>query len=107
MRCTIDGCEAEIVRTLGGVVETTVGYFSPPGHDHDDNCLRQCYQCAAGHTQFFSIRRKCPAPGCDWVGKPDCWCHRGPEKVRKERPPNHHPREYTAYSKFDAWPVLS
>jgi len=56
---------------------TLVGYYSPPGHDHDDNCLSRYYECAAKHTTSISIQRRCSAPGCDWVGKAECFCHKG------------------------------
>lgn len=58
---------------------TCVGYFSPEGHDHDDNCLRRIYTCAEGHQTTVSLRRRCPAPGCDWTGKEICRCHPGPK----------------------------
>lgn len=52
--------------------ETMVGYSSPRGHDHDDNCRKRYYQCANGHDWVESIRRTCPRPGCDWRGKAHC-----------------------------------
>lgn len=58
---------------------TLVGYFSPPGHDHDDNCLRIIFRCENGHECGISPRRKCPVEGCDWEGKAECWCHKGPK----------------------------
>lgn len=69
-----------------GPVKTLVGYLSPPGHDHDDNCLQYFYTCSNGHETAMSLRRRCPAPNCDWVGKADCFCHPG--------------------SKVDEWPAL-
>lgn len=56
-------------------VYTLVGYYSPPGHDHDDNCLRINARCPKGHTARPNPRRKCPAEGCDWMGKLTCFCH--------------------------------
>lgn len=60
--------------------ETTVGYFSPDGHEHDDNCLTQAFRCANGHTVRGSIQRSCSTVGCDWKGKRDCCGYdRGPK----------------------------
>lgn len=56
---------------------TLLGYSSPAGHDHDDNCLHREYECAAGHATDFWIRRSCPA--CDWTGMTECFCHQGPK----------------------------
>lgn len=61
-----------------GTSETMVGFSSPPGHDHDDNCRKRTYICKAGHRATLSIRRTCPS--CDWRGKETCFCHDG-EKV--------------------------
>jgi len=52
-------------------------YFSPPGHDHDDNCRGRIYGCEDGHRIRVCVRRTCPAPGCDWKGKTTCFCHPG------------------------------
>jgi hypothetical protein len=64
-------CGAPWART-GGESKTLVGYSSQPGHDHDDNCRRRAYVCAAGHERVFSARAKCPAEGCGWIGKESC-----------------------------------
>jgi hypothetical protein len=56
---------------------TLVGTYSPRGHDHDDNCLTAFYSCQNGHKVHITHRRKCPADGCDWVGKLTCFCHKG------------------------------
>ena len=58
-----------------GTLTTYVAYYSPPGHNHDDNCLTRFYQCKNGHTTIVSKRRRCPI--CDWVGKETCFCHPG------------------------------
>lgn len=58
--------------------QTLVGYESPEGHEHDDNCLSRVYVCGNGHERKVSKRRSCPA--CDWKGKTSCSCHPG-EKV--------------------------
>lgn len=63
---------------------TCVGYESPPGHDHDDNCLTSYVVCENGHRTRFSVQRSCPA--CDWRGKPDCCNGDMPAKIR-EWPP--------------------
>lgn len=72
------------MRQPAGAMETCIGYLSPPGHDHDDNCLTKVYSCPNGHWLKVSKRRRCPAVGCDWVGKDECFCHPG--------------------KKFDEWP---
>ena len=63
-----------------GTFSTLVGYSSPPGHDHDDNCLVRIYRCKNGHSVKVSKRRRCPV--CDWAGKEECFCHWG-EKVNE------------------------
>lgn len=69
-------CEKEIVE-VAEVCETLVGFSSPPGHDHDNNCLSIDLRCEAGHRIHLSPRRKCFVEGCDWVGKEECFCHKG------------------------------
>jgi hypothetical protein len=54
---------------------TLVGYTSPPGHNHDDNCLTRAFICSKGHTYKIGKRRKCNA--CNWVGMKTCSCHEG------------------------------
>ncbi len=60
-----------------GTGQTLLGYCSPKGHKHDDNCRSRTYVCASGHKHRFSIRNKCDAEGCDWIGKAECFCHPG------------------------------
>lgn len=67
-------------------MQTLMGYSSPPGHDHDDNCKKRLYFCKNDHENAISIRRRCSAPGCAWVGKERCFCHSG--------------------TKIDQWPEL-
>lgn len=55
--------------------ETLLGYHSPEGHEHDDNCLSRTYICTNNHKISVSKRRTCPA--CDWKGKEECFCHKG------------------------------
>lgn len=64
-----------------GCKSTLVGYYSPPGHNHDDNCRTFYFACPNGHS--FSVRplNTCPAVGCDWKGREACWCHKTEVKV--------------------------
>lgn len=73
MKCRTEGCDKRIVN--GGHSEwmTLVGYFSPAGHNHDDNCRTREYSCEDGHRVTLSIRNTCSA--CDWKGKESCFCH--------------------------------
>ena len=57
------------------VTQTLVGYYSPEGHNHDDNCLKCEYHCKNGHYITLSVRRKCLKEGCTWQGKTTCFCH--------------------------------
>lgn len=61
--------------TDGSTMTTCVGYTSPAGHDHDDNCRSRYYRCANGHGVSLSKRNKCPT--CDWRGRAECFCHKG------------------------------
>lgn len=74
MKCEICG---EAMSSDGTTSTTLVGYQSPLGHDHDDNCLTRCYHCPNGHGKTISLRRRCPNLSCDWVGKEKCFCHPG------------------------------
>jgi len=59
-----------------GTEATLVGYISPAGHNHDDNCRFRDYTCeGCGHRESVSKRNRCPV--CDWVGKERCFCHSG------------------------------
>jgi hypothetical protein len=58
--------------------KTLVGYISVEGHNHDDNCLIREYYCKDCRLLWNeSLRRKCSVPGCKWVGKEECFCHKG------------------------------
>lgn len=70
-------CGEEMYTWTGGPIMTLVGYNSPEGHDHDDNCKYKVYHCKNGHHKKVYKISKCPA--CDWVGKRECWCHDGPK----------------------------
>lgn len=69
-------------RFPGAVKKTVLGYQSPEGHNHDDNCVSKIYECPNGHKQLVSKRNRCPK--CDWIGQETCSCHPG--------------------KKFDEWP---
>lgn len=72
-------CGKPFVAQLPGMM-TLVGYYSPPGHGHDDNCRTMYLFCEDKHATAIVIRNKCATKGCYWVGKATCWCHPG-EKV--------------------------
>ena len=55
-----------------GTCSTLLGYSSPEGHNHDDNCRKRLYECENGHNALLSVVNKCPA--CDWVGQKECFC---------------------------------
>ncbi len=76
MKCRICG---ENAGDLGYSSSTLVGYMSPPGHDHDDNCVSKTYKCPNGHHNAVSLRNYCSDPECDWMGKDSCFCHDGPK----------------------------
>lgn len=73
---TCQTCGAPFV-SCGAERTTLVGYDSPAGHDHDDNCVKRTYLCENGHETVVSKRRRCPA--CDWIGQAECGCHQGPK----------------------------
>jgi hypothetical protein len=52
-----------------GVSMTLVGYGSPPGHDHDDNCRHDVFTCINGHRH---VMRKINSCHCGWTGKDVC-----------------------------------
>lgn len=51
---------------------TLVAYQSPPGHNHDDNCVTRVYMCEGGHRRTVSRINRCGA--CEWYGKTKCFC---------------------------------
>ena len=55
-----------------GVETKLVGMYSPPGHNHDDNCKAGYFKCVCGCRFSVAIRSTCPTPGCDWKGKTEC-----------------------------------
>jgi hypothetical protein len=56
----------------GGTGSTLVGYLSPPGHNHNDNCRKRTYVCKCGYKKTVSKINTCPT--CDWTGKEECFC---------------------------------
>lgn len=71
-------CNEPLARDGRGESVTMLGYYSPTGHRHDDNCRKRRYACANGHTHTLSIINRCPA--CDWRGKVECFCSRKVEE---------------------------
>lgn len=69
MRCPVCGASAK-----PGPVKTHFNshVVSAAGHDHDDRCRLRIYKCPNGHLGKVSRRNRCPAPGCNWVGKAIC-----------------------------------
>lgn len=68
----------EPMRWNGRERRSLMGYGSPPGHAHDDNCVTREYACLqCSYVRVVSRRQRCPAPGCGWVGKAECFCHVG------------------------------
>lgn len=64
--------ECQDPMTLKEACQTLVGYFSPPGHDHDANCTTLTYRCPQGHQETLRIQKGCLADGCDWKGPNYC-----------------------------------
>ncbi len=51
-------------------MSTMVGYYSEPGHDHDNNCRKFYFDCGCGCK--FKVRVQNTCPTCDWKGKEVC-----------------------------------
>lgn len=49
-----------------GVTQTLLGYWSPTGHDHDDNPKIGSFRCSEGH--YFTLRYRSTCEACDWKG---------------------------------------
>lgn len=80
IRCA---CGAEIRIPDRDFSETMVGFLSTPGHYHSPNCASFRQKCAAcGRWNEGSLRRECPAPGCGWKGRAECFCHKGAKVER-------------------------
>lgn len=62
--------------TFAGIESTLVGYMSPEGHSHDDNCksaIRGCKDCKwVGEKSWRPFRNFCKDPECDWQGREYC-----------------------------------
>lgn len=56
---------------------TYVGFISPVGHNHDDNCQTKNFLCKNGHKIIISKRNRCHVDGCNWMGRDKCHCHPG------------------------------
>lgn len=81
MPCTNICPKCESVMSRGTTWQTCVGFVSPPGHNHDDNCVDRTYTCSKCKFEMVvSKQNSCPA--CDWKGRKTCWCHTG-EKVEE------------------------
>lgn len=56
--------------------QTLVGFSSPPGHNHDANCMTITFACAADHRESMRLQRGCLVEGCGWRGDDYCvTCH--------------------------------
>ena len=74
-------CEEKAIARFGEMT-TLVGYESFEDssgniHYHNDNCVKQNFECSNGHLWKLSVRRKCTVKGCDWRGQEECFCHEG------------------------------
>ena len=106
-------CGAEFASTTWES-STCVGYTSPPGHDHDDNCVTRAYVCLLGHETQLTARNSCPM--CDWRGKKECFCHKGPKLddwprlATKETPwhcePRIHATEHNGACSCGSWTLV-
>lgn len=52
---------------------TLVGFGSPAGHNHDNNCWCRLYVCSNNHEVKIGRRMECDT--CDWKGMERCGCH--------------------------------
>jgi hypothetical protein len=89
MKCPV--CNNETKHN--GTCITLVGYDSPEGHNHDDNCKTREYQCTNVKCKHFwkeSKRNKCSIPGCDWIGKESCFCHYNPKVTEWSDPEDYY-----------------
>lgn len=78
MKCPV--CKS--LMTYMGQYKTLVDIVSPPGHNHDDNCVRREYRCYQCNMRIeVSKRNRCPVLGCTWIGKAKCDCHVPNDKV--------------------------
>lgn len=74
-------CGGEITKVSTSCMVTLVGYSSPQGHNHDDNCHKYEAGCDQGHRFVIAQRRRCgvkmpDGSRCTWEGKDHCFCLR-------------------------------
>lgn len=70
-------CKSDEVQTNGSF-QTCVGFLSPPGHDHNNNCNITEFSCRdCDYAWKHAKRRRCPHPDCDFVTKETCFCFEG------------------------------
>ena len=74
-------CGGEISTVSSSCWVTAVGYSSPQGHHHDDNCRKHEAGCAQGHRFVLAARNSCgvrmpDGSACTWKGKERCFCLR-------------------------------
>jgi hypothetical protein len=65
--CKGRGREGQIAHT--GQIMTCVGYFSPAGHDHDDNRVTYLFACTnplCCWKDSYTLENRCNVPGCPW-----------------------------------------
>jgi hypothetical protein len=81
-------CDEPLLLVEGSQMQTLVGYGyygeAAKEHNHDDNCRHRTYICKNKHQVELYKQNKCFNPKCDWVGKEECFCHKG--KKLKEWP---------------------
>lgn len=90
IKCTT--CNEPLI-AMGSRMMTLLGCGSPPGHDHDCNCVGRPAWCASGHRTMLGLVRRCNdyevesmmghetdkdgrpynrTPACDWRGQTEC-----------------------------------
>jgi hypothetical protein len=69
MKCPVHDIEMQYM----DYSSTLVGYYSPPGHDHDDNCKIHTWKCPEGEHAVREYKQNvCLVEGCGWHGKEHC-----------------------------------
>lgn len=79
-QATCPKCKSvEVEARTKGHCQTLVGFLTrEKGHNHDNNCWTRDYRCLmCKHRWRHALRRRCPAPDCDWVTKEECFCFEG------------------------------
>lgn len=72
-KCALRDCNGEVKFHTESM--TSVGYSSPLGHNHDDNCRKAYYSCSNGHKWTERWQNICNVKDCEWKGKLECFCH--------------------------------